>query len=95
LLLPIAWYKSWGPVLPAAESAYIVIPGRNVAGSQPYFPEVPGLTVAALPNPACAPVPGSPAVRSPVPGDGNGPDVRCNPGQPQATPVDFQARRGR
>jgi hypothetical protein len=38
------------------------MPGRNVTGSQPYLPLVPGLTVAALPYPACAPVPGSPAV---------------------------------
>jgi hypothetical protein len=33
---------------PAAESAQIVVPGRNANGSQPNFPEVPGLTVAAL-----------------------------------------------
>jgi hypothetical protein len=28
----------------------MIVPGRNAAGSQPYFPEVPGLTVAMLPG---------------------------------------------
>ena len=33
-----------------------------MTGSQPCFPLVLGLTVPMLPYPACAPVPGSPAV---------------------------------
>ena len=41
----IAWYSSCGP---AAAWAQATMPGRNVTGRQPYFPDVPGLTVALL-----------------------------------------------
>jgi hypothetical protein len=40
----IAWYSSRGA------SAQATMPGRNVTGRQPYFPDVPGLTVALLPG---------------------------------------------
>ena len=36
------------PDVPAAASVQATMPGRNVTGRQPYFPDVPGLTVALL-----------------------------------------------
>ena len=57
----ITTWRRWCPPWSPRRSQ---CPGRNVAGSQPNFPLVPGATVAALPRPVASPARGDSGSRA-------------------------------